>query len=124
MTAVMPLTLAHVKATEVGASLTAVGSSAYGGLEVAGTLGGIAGSLCAVVALIISVAAGNAKRRRQYDEDIRAAEERGRHSVSDELAELREIRTRYFNMLEARADARAHGRREPRPEDEVSAGDS
>lgn len=102
MTVVMPLTLAHVRATEAAARAASVVASGYSGLEVAGTLGGILGSLAAVTALLISVAAGNAKRRRQYDEDIRAAELRGRMSVADELEELREIRTRYFNMLEAR----------------------
>lgn len=102
MTAVMPITLVHVKATEAGARAASVLASGYSGLEIAGTLGGIVGSLCAVVALVVSVMAGNVKRRRQYDDDIRAAETRGRESVADELEELREIRTRYFNMLEAR----------------------
>lgn len=113
----MPVSLAHVKATEIGSGVVGTFSAGYSGLEVAGTIGGLLGSVVAVIALITSVTAGNAKRRRQYDDDIRAAETRGetraqtvaeqmRREIADELTQARAdanwYRERYTNLLEGR----------------------
>lgn len=102
----MPVSLVHVKSVEMAAGLGTTAASAYSGLQIAGTVGGIVGSVCAVVALIVSVTAGNAKRRRQYDDDIRAAEQRGRSAVQTDLEQANdqatEWRERYLNLLEQR----------------------
>lgn len=106
MTLTMPLTIMHVKAAELGGRATSVLAGGFSGWEVAGSVGGIVGVIATVTALVLSVIAGNAKRRRQYDDDRKAAKEEGREEVraalAAELAELREIRSRYFNILEAR----------------------
>lgn len=107
----MPVSLMHMKATEIGSGVVGTIASGYSGLEVAGTVGGLVGSMCAVVAIVTSVTAGNAKRRRQYDDDIRAAELRGRRQADVETARERDerqqaererddYRDRYLNLLE------------------------
>jgi hypothetical protein len=50
---------------------------------------GIIGSITAVVALSLSVGAGNRQRRREYDAEIRAAEQRGAASRDEEVARIR-----------------------------------
>lgn len=100
-----PASYMHMTGIETGAGTAAVFAAGYSGLEIVGTVGGILSGIAAIIALVLSVSAGNAKRRRQYDSDIKAAEDRGHQVALDaaeaELIELREIRTRYYNLLEA-----------------------
>lgn len=106
-----PASVMHVTGLEGGAGTAGVVAAGYSGLEILGTVGGVLSGVAAIVALVLSVAAGNAKRRRQYDDDQRAAEARGRAAMVDELAAVRterdEYRDRYLNMLESRDPRRA-----------------
>lgn len=89
---------------QVGSGVTSVAAAAYSGLQILGTVGGALAGFAAVIALVLSVVAGNAKRRRQYEDDIRDAETRGRADVTDELTEARRERDdyqkRYLDLLE------------------------
>lgn len=72
----MPLLLLSRHVPVVPAATTVVGGLASGA-EVAGSVGGVIGALVAVAGLFIAIAGNNAKRRREYDREIREAEERG-----------------------------------------------
>lgn len=62
-----------------------VGGGVASGAEIAGSIGGVVGALIAVAALFVTIAGNNAKRRREYDQEIRAAEERGEQRAEDRL---------------------------------------
>lgn len=118
-----PATPMHMTTVQVGSGASGVIAAAYSGVALLGEIGGALAGIAAVVALILSVAAGNAKRRRQYDTDLRAqyqqgqkdqreADERARTQLVDELAETRrerdDYRDRYMDMLEGRERRRDH----------------
>lgn len=107
----MPLALLHLKAVQVTASMTSVVASAVTGLEVAGTVGGIVGALVAVVTLAVAIISNNAKKRRDYADEIRAAEKRGYDSRDDDFDRLQSdmefFRGQYALLLQNRAGAQA-----------------
>lgn len=72
----MPLLLLSRHVPVVPAATT-VGGGLASGAEIAGSVGGVIGALVAVAGLFIAIAGNNAKRRREYDREIREAEERG-----------------------------------------------
>jgi hypothetical protein len=72
----MPLLLLSRHVPVVPAATT-VGGGIASGAEIAGSIGGVVGALVAVAGLFIAIAGNNAKRRREYDREIREAEERG-----------------------------------------------
>lgn len=94
-------------AVQAGSGAVSVVASGASGLVVWGSVGAIATTAVAIVTLVLSVVAGNARRRRQYETDMREAEQRGRESVADDLAEARrerdDYRERYLNIVERRS---------------------
>jgi hypothetical protein len=73
----------------LGATAT-VTTSALSGLEIGGSLAGILSGLAAVVSLVLFIGATNRKNKRDYDNEIRDAEARGR-AIEKERADM-EIR--------------------------------
>lgn len=80
----MPL-LMLTRHLPVGAAATSVGGGIASGAEIAGSVGGVVGALVAVAGLFIAIAGNNSKRRREYDREIREAEDRGAARVRDEM---------------------------------------
>lgn len=70
--------------------ITAVGGATASGAEVAGTVGGLVGAAVGVVGLFLTIASMNAKRRREYQQEIRDAEARGEARVSPQVQALRD----------------------------------
>lgn len=110
-----PANPVHMSALEVGSGVGGVVAASYSGIALLGEIGGALAGITAMVALVLSVAAGNAKRRRQYEDDMREAFERGRAAeqasraqIVDDLNEARrdrdEYHERYLNLLENRRD--------------------
>lgn len=62
-------------------AVAAVGGPTASGIEVAGTVGGLVGAAVGLVGLFITIAAMTSKRRREYQQEIREAEERGVHQA-------------------------------------------
>lgn len=106
-----------IGAVQLSSATVSVSTAGASGLVVWGSIGGVASAAVAIATLVMSVVAGNAKRRkqardadeqaqRQREIDIREAEKRGRDSLADDLAEARrerdDYRERYLNIIEAR----------------------
>lgn len=62
-----------------------VGLAALSGWETAGGIGGVVTALAAAVTLVITVSANNRSRRREYENEIRAAEQRGSDAARQSL---------------------------------------
>lgn len=62
-----------------------VGGGVAAGWETAGAAGGAIGGVTAIIGLFLSISASNAKRRKEYAEEIRQAEERGARRVQDDM---------------------------------------
>ena len=90
MLAVMSLRSAH----HVPGGVVAVGGATASGAEVAGTIGGLVGAAVGVIGLFLTIAGMNSKRRREYQQEIRDAEERGEQRKADLLMpQIRDLRS-------------------------------
>lgn len=64
---------------------TTVTGGIASGWEVAQGVGAVIGAVITVIGLALAIAGNNAKRRREYEQEIRAAEARGEKRVHDEM---------------------------------------
>lgn len=102
-------------------------ASGISGFDVAGTIGGLIATIVAIVTLTLSVIASNARKRRDYENDMAAAREHLRPELEQERLERRQAeadRDRYRDIaygigsnaerrtdvgaLDLRRDARPH----------------
>jgi hypothetical protein len=108
-----PANTVYMTGLEVASGTFGVVASSISVGALLGELGGVLAGLAAIAGIVLSVATGNARRRRQYEDDIRAAFERGRAAeqasraqIIDDLTEARrerdEYHERYLNLLENR----------------------
>jgi hypothetical protein len=86
-----------------GAGVT-VGGSTASGAEIAGSIGGLVGALVGLVGLVITIASMNAKRRREYEREIREAEKRGEDRMKSQYDQRMEELTRDLTATVADRD--------------------
>lgn len=106
LTVVSTFSAAHAARLIAGSGT--VGSAAIGGLDAAGTVGGIVAAAVTVGGLWLTISTNNRAKRREYREEIEAAERRGEKTADsrirelvDELKEARNERDRYWQQWAA-----------------------
>lgn len=92
--------------TPVGPAVATISGTGTTVAEIAGVTAGVVVAVVGVATFIIGIAKGNRERRKEYEREINEAKAEARKETLDaiapELAELREIRTRYWRILEGR----------------------
>lgn len=91
------------QAAKAAGGTGAVTTAALSGLETAGTLGGLVFGVGSLVIMWITITANNRQKRREYEQEIQDAFNRGQAAMSDALGQARRdrdfFREKYFETL-------------------------
>src|SRR5437879_528480 len=89
MVPVTPALIEPWHALRVTGGGTTVAASAFSGLEIAGTIGGVVGATVAIGMLAVTISANNRQKRREYEDEIQESFDRGAASIAAQLHQAR-----------------------------------